>query len=424
MSLNKNGKTYLILSLFAIVSLVLLAQVKAQPQVGDAVEVAFPNLTFNQPDGVFNDNATDRLFVTEQAGAIHVFNNNQNITSSTVFLDISSRVLYGGEQGLLGLAFHPNFKQNGFFYVNYVADNPRRTVIARYSAMPTDANTADGNSEMVILEVNQPPFTNHKGGQLAFGPDGYLYIGLGDGGSAGDPFGNGQNRSTLLGKILRIDVDSPSGDRNYGIPADNPFVGNNQVYREEIYAYGFRNPWRFSFDSASGALWVGDVGQNRLEEIDLVGKGKNYGWNIMEGTLCYNPPSGCNPTGLELPIWNYTRDIGNAVIGGYVYHGSALSSLAGAYIYGDFGSGRIWALNYNGTNATNLLLADTELNIASFGLDLQGELYLCAYDGKIYKLNPDVIPELSWQITCVVILAVSMMVLITLKKGVRLRTKG
>lgn len=256
------------------------------------------------------------------------------------------------------------------------------------------------------MEVNQPPFNNHKGGQLAFGADGYLYIGLGDGGSAGDPFRNAQNLSSLLGKILRLDVDASSSNRNYGIPPDNPFAGNDLGYREEIYAYGFRNPWRFSFDFESGRLWVADVGQNRLEEIDLVEGGKNYGWNIVEGTLCYDPPSGCNQTGLELPIWTYTRDLGTAVIGGFVYHNSELPSLIDAYVYGDYGSGRIWALKINGENVTNLLLADTELNIASFGLDKSSELYLCAYDGKIYMLNPEVIPELGWHAICVVILTV------------------
>ncbi len=284
--------------------------VSAQNSSAYSVTVAFPNLTFNQPDGIFPDPTnSNRLFVIEQAGVIKVFNNTQNASASSVFLDISSRVLYGGEQGLLGLAFHPNYSQNGYFYVDYVADNPRRTVIARFSVSTNDANVADSNSQQVILEISQP-FSNHKGGQLAFGPDGYLYIGVGDGGSEGDPNGNGQNPSTLLGKILRIDVNTQSNGRNYSIPADNPFAGNTAGYREEIYAYGFRNPWRFSFDSATGALWVGDVGQDRVEEIDLVEKGKNYGWNTMEGTLCYNPPSGCNQTGLTLPIWNYTHDLG------------------------------------------------------------------------------------------------------------------
>jgi len=318
---------------------------------------------------------------------IRVFENSENTATSKVFLDISDRVLFGGEQGLLGLAFHPRYRQIRYFYVNYVADNPRRTIIARYSVTANDPDQADKNSELVLLEINQP-FSNHKGGQLAFGNDGYLYIGLGDGGSAGDPLGNAQNGSSLLGKILRIDVDSPSAGRNYGIPADNPFADNTLDYREEIYAYGLRNPWRFSFDPPTGMLWVADVGQDQREEIDLVEKGKNYGWNIMEGSLCYTPPTGCNQTGLELPVWEYGRDEGISVIGGFVYRGSTLAGLYGAYVYGDYGSGKIWTLRYDGTGAlVNTLLVDTALSITSFGLDENNELYFTAFDGKIHKLN-------------------------------------
>lgn len=353
---------------------------------GYNVEPAFPNLTFNQPVGIIQaDDGSNRLFVVEQAGRSIVFENSENTAASNVFLDISDRVLYGGEQGLLGLAFHPNYIETGYFYVNYVADNPRRTIIARYSVMSNDPDQADPNSEVALLEINQP-FSNHNGGQLTFGGDGYLCIGLGDGGSGGDPLGHAQNRASLLGKILRIDVDSPSAGRNYGIPADNPFAGNTLGYREEIYAYGFRNPWRFSFDQATGKLWVGDVGQSQREEIDLVAKGKNYGWNIMEGNLCFSPSTGCNQTGLELPVWEYGHDEGNAIIGGYTYRGSTLTSLDGAYIYGDYGSGKIWALQGDGT-FVNTLLVDTTLSITSFGLDENSELYFTAFDGKIYKLN-------------------------------------
>src|SRR5665647_2164560 len=256
-----------------------------QTQNDYIIEIAFPNLTFNQPVGLVNSgDGTNRLFVIEQPGVIRVFDNSPTVADSTVFLNISSQVLFGGEQGLLGLAFHPNYSQNGFFYVDHVSDNPLRTVIARYQVSPNNPNQALNKSEIVLLEVNQP-FSNHKGGQIAFGPDGYLYVGLGDGGSGGDPFGNGQNRSTLLGKILRINVDLVSQTRNYSIPLDNPYAGNSLGYQEEIFAYGFRNPFRFSFDLPTGRLWVGDVGQNLQEEIDIVGNGKNYGWNIMEGTL-------------------------------------------------------------------------------------------------------------------------------------------
>jgi glucose/arabinose dehydrogenase len=355
-----------------------------QAQSNYAVEVAFPNLAFNQPVGIVSSgDGTNRLFVIEQAGVIRVFENSRNIAASSVFLNISSRVVFGGEQGLLGLAFHPDYANNGYFYVDYVADNPLRTVIARYSVSPNSVNQALSDSEIVLLNVNQP-FSNHKGGQIAFGADGYLYVGLGDGGSGGDPFGNGQNRATLLGKILRIDVDSSSQGRNYGIPPDNPFAGNILGYQEEIYAYGFRNPWRFSFDSPTGRLWVADVGQNQREEIDLVGKGKNYGWNIMEGTLTYSTGS---QVGLELPVWEYSHAEGIAVIGGYVYRGSTLTGLNSKYVFGDYGSGKVWTLQYDGVAVPmNTLLADTSLNISSFGVDEQNELYFTALDGKIYVL--------------------------------------
>ena len=361
-----------------------------QTQGGYTAEVAFPNLTFNQPVGIVNSgDGTNRLFVIEQAGGIQVFNNSRGAGASSVFLNISSRVVYGGEQGLLGLAFHPNYTSNGYFYVNYVANNPLRIVISRFSVSPNDPNQALNGGEIILLEVNQP-FSNHKGGQIAFGADGYLYIGLGDGGSGGDPFGNAQNRTTLLGKILRINVDSPSQGRNYSIPLDNPFVGNALGYREEIYTYGFRNPWRFSFDMLTGRLWVGDVGQNQREEIDLVEKGKNYGWNIMEGTLTFSSGS---HVGLVLPVWEYNHTDGIAIIGGCVYRGSTLTGLYSQYIYGDYGSGNVWALQYDGVVLpVNTLLANTGLNISSFGVDEQNELYFCTLGGKIYVLTTNVTP--------------------------------
>jgi glucose/arabinose dehydrogenase len=362
-----------------------------QTQSPYLVDLAFPKLVFNQPVGIVTPrDGTNRLFVIEQAGIIRVFESSPTVAESTVFLDISTQVLFGGEQGLLGLAFHPNYVINGYFFVDYVADNPLRTVIARYSVAPNNPDQALKNSELVLLEVNQP-FSNHKGGQLAFGADGYLYIGLGDGGSGGDPFGNAQNRSTQLGKILRINVDLASQGRTYSIPPDNPYSGNALGYKEEIYAYGFRNPWRFSFDSPTGRLWVADVGQNQREEIDLVENGKNYGWNIMEGTLTYSSGS---QIGLELPVWEYNHTEGIAVIGGYVYHGSTLTGLNSKYIYGDYGSGKIWALHYNGvTVPDNNLLADTGLNISSFGVDDQNELYFCSLSGKIYLLRDNAIPN-------------------------------
>ena len=374
------------------------------------IQVAFPELTYSQPVGVCSPNdSNNRLFVVEQAGIIRDFQDSATTNTSTVFLDISSQVLFGGEQGLLGLAFHPNFTSNGFFYLDYVVPNPTRTIIARYTVVAGSPNVADKESEFVILEIAQP-FSNHKGGQIAFGPDGYLYIGMGDGGSEGDPLGNGQNRSSLLGKILRIDVNSFSAGRNYGIPADNPFVGNTLGYKEEIYAYGFRNPWRFSFDSATGKLWVGDVGQDRMEEIDVVEKGRNYGWNIMEGSLTYSSGS---QVGLELPIYEYNHTLGNAIIGGFVYHGSALTELAGDYIYGDYGSGRIWALAADGTNR---LLVDSNFSISSFGLDENKELYICAFDGKIYELNVTVIPEFPGTVSLAVLVIVTLTLAVLCRK--------
>ncbi len=412
----------LFLSVALVLIIVVLALVlswrifdgNGQTQTQNPIETAFSNLTFNQPVGIYAlPDPTNRLCVVEQPGTIRVFNNSPAAVVSSVFLDISSKVVYSGEQGLLGLAFHPNYTVNGYFYIDYVANNPLRTVISRFSVSAINPNQAQSSSEFVVLEINQP-FSNHKGGQISFGTDGYLYIGMGDGGSEGDPLGNGQNRSTLLGKILRIDVNSASAGRNYAIPADNPFVGNSLGYREEIYAFGFRNPWRFSFDRLTGKLWVGDVGQDRLEEIDIVEKGKNYGWNIMEGTLPY---AGGNLTGLELPVWEYDHSLGNAIIGGYVYHGIATSQLVGAYVYGDYGSGRIWALTLNATGLpTNTLLTDSTLTISSFGLDASGEIYICAFDGKIYKFNQSVIPEFSTAILLVVLL-LGTLVAVGFKRG-------
>ncbi|UCE12554.1 MAG: PQQ-dependent sugar dehydrogenase [Candidatus Heimdallarchaeota archaeon] len=347
------------------------------------VEKAFPNLTFANPVGLYHSgDESNRLFVVEQEGIIYCFNNSPTVSSVEIFLDISDKVLYGGEQGLLGLAFAPNYSNNGYFYVDYIADTPRRTVLSRFTVMSNNSNQANITSEHILLEVNQP-YSNHNGGQLEFGSDGYLYLALGDGGSGGDPLRNGQNRSTLLGSILRLNVDNTS---TYSIPSDNPFAGNSKNYREEIFAYGLRNPWRFSFDPVTGLLWAADVGQNKIEEIDIIESGNNYGWNIMEGSLCYSPSTGCDETGLTLPVFEYGHDVGISITGGYVYRGTKLTSLYGYYIYGDYGSGRIWALFYNESITQNYLLVDTPLNIVSFGVDQKNELYICAFDGKIHNL--------------------------------------
>jgi len=333
------------------------------------------------------DDTTGRLFVVEQPGTIRILQNGALLP--TPFLDIRSRVTFSGEMGLLGVAFHPGFAQSGRFYVNYVRgpQAQRQTVIAEYQVSAADANQADPATERILLVVNQP-FDNHKGGQLAFGPDKFLYIGLGDGGSGGDPMGNGQNLQTLLGKMLRVDVDHMTGALPYAIPADNPFAAGGGL--PEIWAYGLRNPFRFSFDPATGRLFVGDVGQSAYEEVDILQKGGNYGWNAMEGLHCYTPAAGCDMTGLMLPIAEYSHSEGIAVIGGYVYHGTAMAGLAGSYIFGDFGVGKIWRLTQDTSGAwQRVLLLSGGPSMSSFGRDSTGELYLLDYSGgAISKVAP------------------------------------
>ena len=351
------------------------------------VKDAFSGLTFKNPLDLQNaGDGTDRIFVVEQSGRIFIITKG-NDKKAKQFLDISGRVDdSGNEEGLLGLAFHPDFKNNGWFFLNYTASNS--TVISRFTANSQDPDIADPGSEEILLTFSQP-FSNHNGGKLAFNPeDGYLYIGTGDGGGAGDPQGNGQNLKTLLGKILRIDIDKKDSGLNYSIPPDNPFKGNAEGSREEIFAYGLRNPWRFSFDSATNLLWTADVGQNKIEEIDIIQKGKNYGWNIMEGSYCYNPPEGCNAQGLEIPLYEYQHRLGESITGGYVYHGEALPVLKDMYVYADFITGYIWALAYTERqNIQNFTLSKTDLNISSFGVDEKQELYFTAFDGKIYQLG-------------------------------------
>lgn len=366
---------------------------RARPSDGGTgntvVEIAFPNLSFNLPlyFGHAGDNS-ERLFVVEQEGIILVFDSASATSTVDTFLDIRDRVNKSGwEEGLLGLAFHPSFEANGFFYVNYTAADPRRTVIARFTATPASTDHADKATEQVILTFNQP-YANHNGGCLEFGPDGLLYIATGDGGSGGDPQNNGQSRTTLLGKILRIDINSAADGNQYAIPEDNPFAGATDGSRGEIFAYGLRNPWRFSFDSESGRIWTADVGQDAIEEIDIIEKGNNYGWSIMEGENCFKPANGCDTTGLTMPLFQYTHTDGQSVTGGYVYRGEKVASLKGKYIFADFLSGRIWALTYSeGQPATVEQLPKTELSISSFGVDARNELYFTAFDGKVYRFK-------------------------------------
>jgi glucose/arabinose dehydrogenase len=378
------------MKLFICILIFLVVSCTVQEKNASAIFVeAFPNLTFNQAVDIQSPrDGTNRIFVLSQTGIIYVFNNDQKIKEKKVFLDITRKVLSGGELGLLGLAFHPEFKKNGFFYLNYTADSPRRTVIARYKASEDDSsNDYVARSEEILLEVEQP-YPNHNGGQTSFGPDGYLYISLGDGGSAGDPKNSGQNLMSFLGKILRIDVDNKSNGKNYSIPNDNPFRGNNNGYREEIFAYGLRNVWRFSFDKMN-RLWAGDVGQDKWEEINIIESGMNYGWRIMEGNHCYNPETDCDTTGLISPILEYGHDDmgGFSITGGFVYNGTSAPGLINKYIYADFVNGRVWKLEFVNNKVSNRLLIDSDFAISTFGLDENNELYFADYkrDGKLYK---------------------------------------
>ncbi len=325
-----------------------------------------------------------RLFVVEQYGAIHILQDGQRLDQP--FLDIADRLTSSGnEQGLLGLAFHPNYAENGYFYVNYSAEDDGDSIVARYNVSADDPNVADPASEVILLRVDQP-FENHNGGHLLFGPDGYLYIGLGDGGSQGDPYGNGQNTRALLGKILRIDVD---GGDPYGIPADNPFAdGVNGA--PEVWAYGLRNPWRFTFDRETGDLYVGDVGQNTYEEVNFVPAGVggvNFGWNIYEGMHPYS--GGTLPANAVLPFAEYTHNEGVSVTGGYVYRGSLVPELQGVYLFADFGSGRLWYAypDAAGNWQSAVLMRSTNQAISSFGEDDDGELYITSFTGSVLRFE-------------------------------------
>ena len=359
---------------------ITVAPVWSQPQV--TLEHAFPNLFFNRP--VDMQHFGEQLFVVEQQGIIWTFENKQDVTDRHRFLDIRDRVRsVNNEEGLLGLAFHPDHAVNGYFFVYYTASNPRRSVIARFSVLTSDPNRADSNSGIVILEVNQPA-GNHNGGQLGFGPDGALYIAFGDGGGANDQFRNGQNTRSLLGTISRINVD----DIPYTIPPDNPFA-SGAAGLPEIFAWGLRNPWRFTFDFETDVFYAADVGQNTIEEINIIENGKNYGWPIMEGTRCFRPPANCDQSGLVLPIFEYDHSSGPAsVTGGYVYRGPGVPDLTGWYVFGDYVDGRFWGLLYDGSALLeSALLEDRFLSPLSFGIDHQGEVFMLAGDGRIYRFS-------------------------------------
>ncbi len=327
--------------------------------------------------------SSGRLFVTEQKGRILIVSRNTLLKKP--FLDIRSRVGCCGERGLLSVAFPPGYEKKKYFYVNYT-NRSGDTVVARYR-VAAKQDSADPASEEILLTIDQP-YSNHNGGQLAFGPDGYLYIGMGDGGSGGDPRKNGQKTSTLLGKLLRIDVES--GGRQYAIPKDNPFA-RKKGYRPEIWALGLRNPWRFSFDRRTGDLYIADVGQNEYEEIHFQpassNGGENYGWNIMEGGHCYRART-CSTDGLVLPIAEYDHSEGCSITGGMVYRGRAYPSLRGMYLYGDYCSGRIWGLRRSGAAWEKALLIDTSIDISTFGEDEAGNVYVADHgEGRVYSIE-------------------------------------
>jgi glucose/arabinose dehydrogenase len=414
-----------------ILSLLIFAGIAAaQPLPKIELKQVFTNLQIDRP--VWMSEAPDgsgRFFIVGQAGKILIVKKGSDGSDAKVFLDIEDRHPYfNNEDGLLSIAFHPGFKTNGLFYIYYTQKNkpedigrldnglpvnfPYRSVVSEFKVSATDPDKADMSSERVIFEVLQP-YWNHKGGELCFGPDGYLYLGLGDGGRGDDPFGNGQNTASFLGKMLRIDVNSRTAEGNgwrkhelqYGIPSGNPFV--NEPYMDgigahrEIYAYGFRNPWRYSFDRKTGDLWVGDVGQDLWEEVDLVTKGGNYGWSVREGAHHFKP----GPPGAKYidPVMEYPHrpdllpeslfpdhSIGMCVIGGYVYRGKEFPSLDGVYIYGDDTLGTIWGFRYDRdthkVTAQGTLLLQPE-NITSFAEDQAGELYALMIDGHIYQIT-------------------------------------
>lgn len=338
---------------------------------------------------------SNRNFVATQRGAIYVFPNDPQAKQASLFLDIRDRVhdwKLDNEEGLLGLAMHPDYKNNGQFFVYYSSEaEPRTSIVSRFNVSADDPNRADPNSEQVVMKIPQP-FSNHNGGSIAFGKDGYLYIALGDGGGRNDPLGHGQNLKTWMGSLLRIDVDHRDGDKNYAIPADNPFI-QREGAQPEIFAYGFRNVWRLTVDRKTGELWAADVGQDFWEEVNIVKSGGNYGWSIREASYPFSNSSFIPADRPIAPIWEYDHQLGKSITGGFVYRGSRLPELQGMYLYADFISGRIWALKYDqasGRVTSNMGIATTGFPVLAFGEDEAGEVYytLETIDGKgIYRFD-------------------------------------
>jgi len=377
----------------AFLLLLALVAVFTSPSLTFAQDAATVDLKFEKViDGLDRpvamidaDDGTGRFFIVEQGGKVVILKDGKLLAQP--FLDISAKVSTGAEQGLLSIALHPRFAKNGEFFVDYT-NSDGNSRIERWTVSKSDPNVADPASVTTLLSVDQP-YANHNGGLVLFGPDGKLYIGFGDGGSQGDPHGNGQNLGVLLGKILRIDVDSQTGNLPYGIPRDNPFVGKDGA-RGEIWAYGLRNPWRFSFDKKTNDLLIGDVGQNMFEEADFDPAGKaglNFGWNITEAESCYQADS-CEKHAFTLPFFSYShQDGGCSVTGGYVYRGTAIKALGGVYLAADYCSGMLWEVHPDGKGGSSVSTAiSTGLTPSSFAEDSSGELYLIDLKGAIYKI--------------------------------------
>lgn len=366
-------------------------QVKDTP-IALKAELAYPELRLRRPLVVANAaDGSKRVFAASQYGVIHILPTDRKATEAPVFLDIESRVVYKdkeNEEGLLGLAFHPKFKENGQFFVYYTTKQgePHTSVISRFHASK-GSNTVDPKSEQELMRIPQP-YWNHNGGGLVFGPDGYLYVSLGDGGAANDPHKNGQNLGTLLGKILRIDVDHEDSGKKYAIPKDNPFVGREGA-RGEIWAYGLRNVWGLTFDRDTGTLWAADVGQDIWEEIDLIVKGGNYGWNLREAKHKFQNGAEARPDLID-PIWEYHHNVGKSITGGVVYRGKKFPELTGCYLYADYISGKLWALKYDSAKkevVANYVLQDhNHAPIVCFGEDESNEVFFTDTFGQIFQL--------------------------------------
>lgn len=381
----------------------IAADAVVEEPIDVSVTRAFENLIFNRPIVVTHaSDGSNRVFVAEQDGVIKAFANDPDVEEATVFLDIDERCRYrdnNNEEGLLGFAFHPKFKVNGQVFAYYTTASEEHTsFVSRFTLSKDDPNTVDASTEEVLLKIPQP-FWNHNGGTIAFGHDGYLYIGLGDGGSGSDPDGNGQNLATMLGSILRIDVDSKDDGKQYAIPKDNPFVdhvvskrkGKTVMAQPEIYAYGLRNVWRMAFDRETGKLWAGDVGQGLWEEINIIEKGGNYGWNVREAKHWFRPDGNDTKSDQMIdPIWEYHHDIGKSITGGLVYRGNEVPELVGKYVYGDYVTGLLWALEHDGEKTVgnySLLQSGDKLPIMSFGDDEAGEVYFTTTFGQLYKFK-------------------------------------